>query len=242
MQSGWTPPADPDPNTIHDEALDDAEAGRLELAHQKHLWYHRHATRHDGSLHGVRLTFALADWVLLACRYPPAMRAIVAIRDDAWPAIRAGTIGYEQFAEFAAISRELGQPHATAEAFRALDRDHPRLARHLAGSSLSQLAAAREWALAARYVQPAEYLAAELERLESVPDRAAKHGLAPTFLEFAAGEFASRIATLVALLAASGRLPEARIVAERALGRPVPGLRDMLDRALAGIMPDQPRL
>src|SRR5690349_21544262 len=78
---GWTPPADPDPQQILNEARDDARAKHYEEALEKYVWFHEHALEYRPSMSGVRLSFALSDWVKLGESYPPALVKLREIRD-----------------------------------------------------------------------------------------------------------------------------------------------------------------
>src|SRR5689334_15054207 len=45
-------------------------AGKYEDALRDHLWFHEHALEEDPTLAGVRLSFALRDWIYLAEQFP----------------------------------------------------------------------------------------------------------------------------------------------------------------------------
>src|ERR1041385_2734476 len=79
--------------------------GRWEEATQRHLWFHDHALLHQPSLAGVRLSFALADWVALGQLYPPARQALVDIRDRKTAALAAGAGSASLFHNVSAINK-----------------------------------------------------------------------------------------------------------------------------------------
>lgn len=58
-----------------------ARDGRYEEALREHIWFHDHALAKQPSLYGVRLSYALADWVDFGKVYPPALAALQAVRD-----------------------------------------------------------------------------------------------------------------------------------------------------------------
>src|SRR4051794_7329900 len=70
-----------------ERALDDAERyqrdGQYAKSLERHLWYHENALKYGSGQEGVRLSFALSDWVELAHAYPKAMVALKAVRDKA---------------------------------------------------------------------------------------------------------------------------------------------------------------
>src|SRR5436190_22804607 len=72
----------PQPSKILDEAKEQRQHGEYEQALQRHIWYHNHALEFEPSLTGVRLSFALAEWIELGRRYPRARRALIEIRDE----------------------------------------------------------------------------------------------------------------------------------------------------------------
>ena len=56
--------------------------GKYAVALERHIWFHDHVLEHDGSMVGVRVSFALAYWKGLGDKYPPAMVALKKLRDD----------------------------------------------------------------------------------------------------------------------------------------------------------------
>ncbi|RYD32658.1 MAG: hypothetical protein EOP86_15195 [Verrucomicrobiaceae bacterium] len=57
---------------------------------ERHEWFHENTLRIDPLMAGVRLSFALGDWVRLGKKYPPAMESLRRIRDLKTRAIRTG--------------------------------------------------------------------------------------------------------------------------------------------------------
>jgi|GEM_PF-3528269 len=56
--------------------------GKYAESLREHLWYHKNALKYDEAQTGVRLSFALGDWVDLGHDYPPATDALRAVRDE----------------------------------------------------------------------------------------------------------------------------------------------------------------
>lgn len=69
------------------KALADAQEfnreGKYEEALERHVWYHENALRYDPAQAGVRLSFALMDWVELTQKYPRSLDALKQERDKA---------------------------------------------------------------------------------------------------------------------------------------------------------------
>jgi hypothetical protein len=119
---------DPSPTQVLREAQELARQGKYEEALQKHLWYHEHALEKDPAQTGVRLSFALMDWINLGRKYPKAMKALMEVRDRDEKAVRDGRGGVQQFDDVAAINRRLAERARTVELFKFLREKRPDLA------------------------------------------------------------------------------------------------------------------
>jgi dienelactone hydrolase len=120
------------------QALDDARkftaAGEYAKALERHEWFHANALKITPSMLGVRLSFALSDWVRLGQQYPPAIEALKRIRDDNASALISGAGNRALFQDLASINRELAKvdPAAlssTVETFKQMDAKVPALAK-----------------------------------------------------------------------------------------------------------------
>jgi len=56
--------------------------GKHQKALDRFIWFHENALEHDPAMYGVRLSFALRYWKDLGEVYPPALEALVKIRDE----------------------------------------------------------------------------------------------------------------------------------------------------------------
>src|SRR5262245_12619760 len=126
----WTPPDTPDPFEILHSAVADTRDGSHADALTKFLWFHHNALRYDEALLGVRLSFALSDWLQLAELYPPARAAFVRTRNETEAAFAAEP-SFGRFHDLAALNRELGDGLRTADAFTAVARPDPATAEGL---------------------------------------------------------------------------------------------------------------
>lgn len=235
----WTPPEHPDPHLILGEAVQDRSAGRYELALAKHLWFHEHALKHQPSLYGVRLSFALAYWFELAEKFPPAMDELRDARDRA--ATRFHKSGYDRsdFHDFVSLNRTLGEEARTAEAFKALDRMNSRAAHRVYRLAEPSLVRASEYKLCGKYLDPDTQFASAVRlyqhdrRLEA--QRAHAEDRPP---ETARPSFVNRITTLVSLLVQNARREEAQRIADAALRElDDETFRNALAEALTGKVP-----
>ena len=116
------------PKTALDNARRLTEQGRYDDALQKHLWFHERALEQDRSYYGVRLSFALAQWVELGRQYPPALDALKRIRDTDTAQLVAGRTDRELMHDVASINDYLHEPEATVEAYKKIEASHPEFA------------------------------------------------------------------------------------------------------------------
>ena len=158
----WNPPIDPDPDKILDQARHDARVGRNDVALAKLQWFHHHALEYRPSLSGVRLSFALADWLKLAKAYPPAMDALRFLRDDAEIRCRESNFDLQAFKDLAALNMWLKRQENTIESFKAADRTGSDAAAKIYPTAQRYLAHYKEFSLCGKYLNVKE----QLERIE----------------------------------------------------------------------------
>ncbi|WP_296942139.1 hypothetical protein [uncultured Massilia sp.] len=136
-----------------------ARAGRHEEALREFAWFHDHALDDTPSLYGVRLSFALHDWVRLGEAYPPARQALDAVRARKAQALLDGAADFSLFHDVASIDEMLGMPQATGTLYAALAERAPAFARAVAGVALPLLVQAGDYVLADRMrPEPAQAL------------------------------------------------------------------------------------
>jgi tetratricopeptide (TPR) repeat protein len=103
------------------------KAGQYEAALQKHLWFHEESKK-TPAMTGVRLSFALSNWVELGQKYPKALEALTAIRDENDKLLLSGSGGFAEFHESSAISEALQEQDKTYELFKAVHAKYPAVA------------------------------------------------------------------------------------------------------------------
>ena len=138
------------------KALDDArrfaDEGRYDEALEKHIWFHEHALDHDSSFYGVRLSFALSDWVELGQLYPKALAKLREIRDMKTALLELGDEDEELFHDVSAINRELGDHEETVTIFKILDVKREGFAASVHKDAFAALVIAKEFRLARKYL------------------------------------------------------------------------------------------
>lgn len=234
----WTPPADPDPHRILEEAREDARAGRHEAALAKHEWFHREALELRPSLYGVRLSFALADWMKLGQAHPPALASLKRFRDQALAQVLGGQGGHAEFHDFVSINEVLDDSERTRAAFLRLDQEKPDAVKALYGLAEPALVEAKEYAVCGRYLQPDE----DWARLAFTRATEAKLGLddslGPAHAGFREQWFRHHVALLIALLALNERASDADRIAQKARAEwDDAAFHQAIDDALKGQVP-----
>ncbi|QBE62476.1 hypothetical protein [Pseudoduganella lutea] len=162
--------------------------GRYEDALRDHLWFHENALAVEPGLAGVRLSFALRDWIYLAEQFPLARRALQGLRDRDTARMLTGGESRDLFRDIVAINSALGEERATQDLFVRLDIQSPELAVQCADFALPALVAAEDFMLARRYLgDPAARVQALAANLNAYTGELVKTGgtsSAPALLSF----------------------------------------------------------
>ncbi len=135
-----------------DQARRLASEGKFEEALQKHIWFHNHALEVDPAYYGVRLSFALRDWVELGKKYPAALTALRKIRDEKTSRLVTGQADRNLFHDVESINEYLDESAATVELFKKIEVAQPDFAASVYDLADKALIATGEYALAKRYL------------------------------------------------------------------------------------------
>lgn len=235
----WTPPEDPQPEAILENAVHDACAGEYETALAKFLWFHKSALQYVPAMGAVRRSFALMYWLKLAAVYPPARDAFIQTRDETEEAFRKQPSNFDLFRDVAAMNKRLDDGLRTAELFAFVaDRDHGQ-AERVYRFAEPELIAAGQFHACAPFLEPKGRLERAAERYQvsiQHEESIAKRGYpAP---KFARSHYIGNVATLVALLALNNRVDDARAAYNDALAVIHDDeFRTILDTAMSGHLP-----
>jgi hypothetical protein len=214
-----------------DEARTLARQGKYEEALEKHIWFHVNALKHQPSMRGVRLSYALADWVELGHKYPKAKEALVSIRDDDIKALGEGRGPSDLFQDVAAINHYLKEEPKTVELFKTLHENHPGLAERCYAFAEKDLAARREYAICSVYIPDA------IRRFDRIRERRERN-LELAIKDYAERSFVEETCRLIEILVGAGREQDAESVREQALSvRDDRQLRDAIEKAGSTDMP-----
>ncbi|MEC4672649.1 MAG: hypothetical protein VST68_00540 [Nitrospirota bacterium] len=214
--AAWTPPTNPDPSKILQEARIDTKNKRYEDALAKHIWFHKNALLYKYSLAGVRLSFALTDWHHLGKHYPPALTKLKEIRDYAAKQIHDGNNLFQYFQEFAAINRTLSENNQTKDVFVWLDKHAPGKAQKIYPLAQPALVSEKEYNLCGKYIDSKQYFSRIVLNFSVINRLALNSEISSTQIEIGKELFIKNTSTLIALLAINGRKNEARLIANKA--------------------------
>lgn len=141
-----------DPGIRLKEARTAVEDGKYEDALNAYLWIHQHALEYNRAFSGVRLSYALDEWIALGALYPKALQALTDIRDEKSAVLRAGDGDFELFHDVASINEYLADELETARLYQVISALSPDLAQRCAHAALPALLAAGDFALARRHM------------------------------------------------------------------------------------------
>ena len=226
------------PNEVFERARQAREEGRFEDALNDHLWLHEHALEVSPDWNGVRLSFALRDWIYLAQQFPSARAALQAIRDRESARMLKGEATVERFREIASINEALGEVPATHQLFLSLDSIDSAVAEQCAELAMNALVKCEDFQLARRFLpSPRQRIAQLAERLNGAADALAGQpaSAAPTLLAFVLN-YAKEVRLVLAVLRGMEENDEADNMKKAALDAiRSDGLRAIMEREL-----DQP--
>ncbi|GEM_PF-580021 len=190
------------------EAQAAARDGRHEEALGKLIWFHDHALDYDPSLYGVRLSFALRDWIKLADAFPPALEALEAINRQKTSALLAGDCNRALFHDVASINRAMGRTSETVVVFKALSTTAPDFAAQCVSIAQPALLDAEEHALLRRFVRDPtsrlEKLGSRLNEDVAFAHQAESDEVRKPMLDAFMHNYAYEVAGILSMLARTG--------------------------------------
>ena len=235
----WSPPEKPNPDSILNEAEDDAREKRYDDALAKHVWFHEHALEIRPSLYGVRLSFALASWAELSKKHPPALAKLKEIRNESRKQVLAGTNTRESFHDMSSINEYLDEQSATVTTFKKLIEKNPKQARLVFDTAQPALIREKAYKLVGKYIEPEK----DFARIQRSYQEGKKLAKDPRFgkrhLQYENKTFANETTTLIAILVVNDRKPEAEKIAtaSRTL-LDEKKFHKAIDAALKGVVPE----
>jgi hypothetical protein len=147
------------------KAQEAARDGRHEEALQEHIWFHNNALDEQPALYGVRLSYALSDWVDLGKTYPPALLALKEIRDAKTAKLQRGEGNRALFHDVESINEWLKETGLTYQLFLHMLKASPEMAKECVSLAMPSIVHARDFALARTFIDDPEATARKWMRL-----------------------------------------------------------------------------
>lgn len=210
----------PDLWAVLTEARQLKQKGDYANALKKHVWLHENAMRIDSSFVGVRLSFALSDWITLGEKYPEARKKLVEVRDTTAKRLRNGELDFSLFMDVEAIDQHLKEPAHVCGLFKELHHSHPEFAAQCYHVMGDVLMAQGEFKLCRLYTKNPEVEVTSLtaRRADLIAFAEKQTGSAKTSMTQAADRMFTRGVThLVNVLIANDELEEAEKVHQQGL-------------------------
>ncbi|MBC2717008.1 MAG: hypothetical protein HF978_17020 [Desulfobacteraceae bacterium] len=107
-----------DPEKVLARARKYHRQGNYEKALQDHIWFHNNALKYKPSLYGIRLSFALLDWIELGKKYPKAHNELINIRMQKTELIKNKRGSLELFHDVKSINKYLNESRRTVALYR----------------------------------------------------------------------------------------------------------------------------
>ncbi|MES2425587.1 MAG: hypothetical protein V4560_01395 [Bacteroidota bacterium] len=139
------------------DTRDLVKQGNFKEALKRDIWFHDHALQYSRAMSGVRLSFALGDWKTLGDKYPPALAALIKVRDDKTKLVEANGGPSNLFQDVAAINRTLKEDAKTIALFKGVIKAHPDSAQHNWHYVKRLLFDAKEYTLIHKYIRTPFY-------------------------------------------------------------------------------------
>ncbi len=170
------------------------------------------------SLTGVRLSFALMNWLELGEAYPPALEKMKQVRDETEKRIRDEDnvrIRFEDFHDFVALNRTLREEHRTAELFQWVDERDEEDAQRVFDVARPALIKQGEFELCGKYIESEQEMS-RIDRNYILGLKMAEDRFGEQHRQYVEKKFLNDVTTLAALLVKNGRIDEATDVATKA--------------------------
>jgi len=134
------------------EARQLVKSEQYAAALEKYIWFHDHALDFDRALAGVRLSYAIFEWVDLGAVYPPAREALERVRNAKTESLTQRTYDVKLFHDVASINRAFGQVERTSHLFKTIAQVDRSVAEKFFLIALESLVGAKEFSLARSFM------------------------------------------------------------------------------------------
>jgi hypothetical protein len=154
-----------DPEKVLARARKYYEQGNYEKALQDHIWFHDNALKYKPSLYGVRLTFALLDWIELGKKYPKAHNELIDIRNRKAEQIKNKRGTLELFHDVKSINTYLNENKKTVDLYKEIAVCDFDLAKQCYSLAKDDLIAYQEFELCNRMMEAPMFIIRDMRKL-----------------------------------------------------------------------------
>jgi len=154
-----------DPEKVLARGRKYARQGKYEKALQDYIWFHDNALKYKPSLYGVRLSFALLDWIELGRKYPKAHNALIDIRNQKTDLILNKHGSRELFHDVASINKYLNENQRTVDLYKKMIDCDFDLAKQCYILAKDDLIAAEEFKICNRFMEAPMFIARDMRQL-----------------------------------------------------------------------------
>ena len=222
----------PDPEKVLARARKFHRQGAYEKALQDHIWFHDNALKYKPSLYGVRLSFALIDWVALGEKYPDAHNALVDIRNRKTGLIQNSQGSPGLFHDVAAINHYLNDRQKTVDLYKELIHVDFDLAKQCYDLAKSDLIAFQEFQICNRMMPSPVFIVRDMRNMlkKNIEIYKSTQWADNTHLEWTIAHFLEEAEATLLVLAKNNRFAEAhRFLADAAKGIDMARIRSGLE-------------
>ncbi len=185
--------------------------GQHEEALKKTLSYHQESKTSSGQ-RGVRLSYALFDWEEFGDKYPPALDALIKVKEQDKEALLSGKGNAQNFHDLLAINEHLNNEQETLELFIELEKKYPEEAVKYYDIAENLLVKNQRFYLCSKYIPDPLGRYNKLQGNRDSNLRLVKNnpeiGI-PGYLTFIDDHFTNGVVNLVTILTATDRKEEA---------------------------------
>lgn len=153
-----------DPEKVLARARKYFRQGNYEKALQDHIWFHDNALKYKPSLYGIRLSFALLDWIELGREYPKAHNELVDIRNRKSELIKNKRGSRELFHDVKSINRYLDERQRTVDLFKKMIECDFQLAKRCYRLAKDDLIAFKEFEICNRMMEAPMFIVRDMRK------------------------------------------------------------------------------
>lgn len=240
LSFAWSPPENPDPDAILQEAKRDIDLAQYETALAKLVWFRQHVAEIKKASTAVRNSISMTAWERLIQNYPPAEAPLLQLSNTARErALSSESDSLDAFKDLAVINRALKADDETCRVFNQLHHANPDAAKSVFPYAQRALIKTKSHELYGKYIDPIKdqqrYIAQFLVGLASARNDPNEALYNKTTYKM----FAYHSTCLIGVLALNQRLEEANSVAQMAREAwNDPAFHAEVDSALSGKLPE----